>query len=66
MTHMDERQSVEFAVRSHALSLQLLDEAARQFEETQRLAKVSWLAPLAVPVLLVISALLAHAWFPTL
>lgn len=66
MTEMDQRQSEEFAARSHALSLQLLDEAARQFAETQRLAKASRLAPLTVSVLLVISALLAHAWFATL
>ncbi|MBK1822191.1 hypothetical protein [Burkholderia orbicola] len=51
---MDYRQSEEFAARSHTLTMRLLDEAERQFEETRRLARMPWWVPLAgaVPVAL--------------
>ncbi|OMR88005.1 hypothetical protein AQ732_09615 [Burkholderia pseudomallei] len=44
------RRSEEFAARSHALTMQLLGEAERQFEETRRLARMPWWVPLAVAV----------------
>lgn len=44
------RRSEEFAARSRALTMQLLGEAKRQFEETRRLARMRWWVPLAVAV----------------
>lgn len=44
------RRSEEFAARSRALTMQLLGEAERQFEETRRLARMPWWIPLTVAV----------------
>lgn len=60
------RRSEEFAARSHALIMQLLGEAERQFEETRRLARMPWWVPLAVAALSVAGALLARAWYAAL
>lgn len=48
--HMRQCQSEEFSARSHTLTMQLLDEAGRQFEETRRLARRPWWVPLAIAV----------------
>ncbi len=63
---MDYRQSGEFAARSHTLTMRLLDEAERQFEETRRLARMPWWVPLAVAALCVAGALFARAWYAAL
>ncbi|CAN0641300.1 conserved hypothetical protein [Burkholderia cepacia] len=63
---MDCRQSGEFAARSHTLTMRLLDEAERQFEETRRLARMPWWVPLAVAALCVAGALFARAWYAAL
>lgn len=47
---MDYHQSGEFAARSRVLTMQLLGEAERQFEETRRLARMPWWVPLTVAV----------------
>lgn len=47
---MRSRQSEEFATRSRALTMQLLGEAERQFEETRQLTRMPWWVPLVVAV----------------
>lgn len=47
---MRQCQSEEFSARSHTLTMQLLREAERQFEETRRLARMPWWLPFAVAV----------------
>lgn len=63
---MRSRQAEEFAARSDAFTMQLLDEAERQVAETRRLARMPWWVPLAVAALSVAGALLARAWYAAL
>lgn len=63
---MRSRQAEEFAARSDAFTMQLLDEAERQVAETRRLARMPLWLPLAVAALCVAAALLARGWYAAL